>query len=220
MHHIIINSNLGKAVNLSIFVLLILVLTYSSCLFAEEVGFRPGDDEEKIDQFISGFESHVILCFPVIYRSREFYCSLNESEEHLIEYFSGWDLYPNFEFNPDGPDFSETMSNIQWAVFETNMSKFAEFLSNIENSWDYAIAFEILMTNTPSGGQATGGIQCYILNNKGEDVFSFLLNSHHDLFNDANLYINSTDSSEVAKLAVESLFTVLQALRIQIEEQL
>ena len=219
MHHIIINSNLGKAVNLSILVLLILVLTYSSCLFAEEVGFRPGDDQETIDQFVHEFESHIILCFPVIYRSREFYYTLERTEEYLPEYFSGWDYYPDLEFHPDAPDFSETISRTQWAVFETNMSIFAEFLSNIENSWDYAIAFEILMTNTPSGGQATGGIQCYILNNKGEDIFSFLLNSHHDLFNDANLYINSTDSSEVAKLAVESLYTVLQALRIQIEEQ-
>lgn len=219
MYKAIIKFKPGKSAQIFTFAVMIFLLILSSGLTAEEAGFRPGADQENIDQFVNDFGSHTILCFPVIYRSSDYYRTIENSNEYLAEFFSGWDLYPAFIYNPEAPDFSETMSPTQWAVFETNLDIFSEYLNSLENNWDYAIAVEILMTNTPSGGQAVGGIQCYILDDQGEDVFSFLLNSHHDMFNDAELDIDSTDPEEIEDLALQSLFTILQALKIQIEEQ-
>lgn len=220
MNHWLLNSKFNKTgyrVGLGI---LLLQFIFTACLYAEQAGYRPGEDQEKINQFVNEFESHKILCFPVIYRSSEFYRTVENSDEHIAEFFSGWDLYPELQYCPDAPDFSETMFPTQWAVFEANRSIFSEFLQDLDDSWDYGMILEILMTNTPSGGQAVGGIQCYILDDQGEDVFSFLLNSHHDLFNEANLSISTADSAEIEKLAFTSIYTALKALKIQIEEQL
>ncbi|MGC9366114.1 MAG: hypothetical protein ACP5FK_03615 [bacterium] len=220
MHYLRLKFNFKKT-GLKIFICwLIFGLTFTSVLCGEEACYRPGEDQVKINQFVDEFQSHKILCFPVIYRSSEFYRMIENSDELIAEYFSGWDLYPELEYYPDAPDFSETMFPTQWAVFEANMSIFSDYLESLDNSWDYAMTVEILMTNTPSGGQAVGGIQCYILDDQGEDVFSFLMNSHHDMFNDADLTITATDSTEVENLALNSLFTALNALKLQIEEQM
>ena len=70
----------------------------------------------------------------------------------------------------------------------------------------------------PPGNQYVFGVHVYILDRNGENAFSFLLNSHHRVFVEADLTVK--DSSEAARTRVIEKATQLglAALKAQIEQ--
>ena len=67
------------------------------------------------------------------------------------------------------------------------------------------------------GDSAVFGIEVYIVDEAGQHVFSFLLNEHHQMFAEADLYASS--SSEKARDAMLRRATSvgLEALHAQIQ---
>ena len=95
----------------------------------------------------------------------------------------------------------------QFAVFTQTIETIAGQLGGYQGNADYILVLDIIRVRTKAWG-----IQCYILDRKGENVFSFLLNSHHKPFVDAAIQMkdNSKESSrtlvaECTELALESL---------------
>ena len=58
-------------------------------------------------------------------------------------------------------------------------------------------------------------IQCYILDSDGEDAFSFLLNSHQKIFNDARLETEVVKSRD--KLIGKGADAIVTALQFQLD---
>ena len=87
---------------------------------------------------------------------------------------------------------NKSTAKIQWQLFKKSMSLFADYLKVHPVNTEYALVVECLVSPrrivSPrrSGGEAIGGIQCYVLDSNGSNAFSFLLNSHHELFTDVS----------------------------------
>ena len=87
--------------------------------------------------------------------------------------------------------------------------------SNMET--DYNLAVEIIIVPRPNGRLAVFGIHVYILDQAGHNAFSFLLNSHHQLFVGAELNVEDTSKEAIEKLIADSTRVALQALEQQIQ---
>ena len=105
-------------------------------------------------------------------------------------------------------DFSEVDEITQWALFQKCLKIFSSHLYENPIESDYSILLEVLITPTISGGLAVGGIQCYILNSDVENAFSFLINSHHNVFNDAemNTYSDNDENRDILILKATDVF--------------
>jgi len=59
-------------------------------------------------------------------------------------------------------------------------------------------------------------IQCYILDSDGEDAFSFLLNSHHELFANAQQEIAAETAKSRDELIGKGADLIIKALEYQL----
>ncbi len=74
---------------------------------------------------------------------------------------------------------------VQWKLFKQSLRLFQSYLKDNPIDTDYALLAEYLITPVPSGGQAAGGIHCYLLDADGRVALAVLLNSHHKVFAEA-----------------------------------
>ena len=111
---------------------------------------------------------------------------------------------------------SKSTARGQWNVFQTSMSLFADHLKAHPINTEYALVVECLVTPRRSGGEAVGGIQCYVLDSSGSNAFSFLLNSHHELFTDAQLKIGNVTTESRDELVKKSTEVVIKAFQRQL----
>lgn len=166
-------------------------------------GYRPAPAEGGLDTaFVANVQASSITVYPTVFRSNLFSSGDDkESQSGFARFFQ--DIgFKRVESATDSIDLagSEAASPGQKGVFDASLSRFSKHLETRRADTDYVCVVEYLHTATRSGGQAIGGIQCYILNAKGQNVFSFLLNSHHSLFQNAVLRSRSAD--EEARKAV------------------
>jgi hypothetical protein len=77
---------------------------------------------------------------------------------------------------------------------------------------DYMIVVEVVLLPWGENGQGVWGIECYLLNSRGEDAFSLVLNSHWDLFNAAYLFTSGRSESSRSALVSGAVQTVIDAL--------
>ena len=74
---------------------------------------------------------------------------------------------------------------IQWKLFNQSKDLFVSYLKANPVDTDYVVLAEYLITPLRSGGQAAGGIHCFVLDGKGRVGLEVLLNSHHEIFAEA-----------------------------------
>ncbi|MBT8091181.1 MAG: tetratricopeptide repeat protein [Gammaproteobacteria bacterium] len=94
------------------------------------------------------------------------------------------------------------------------MQRIAEVQRSHAFEAEYLLVMEFLF---PVNDQTIFGIQCYVLDKAGENAFSFLLNSHHQLFVDADLIAKGTSEAARAKLMAKATQAGVTALKQQIE---
>jgi hypothetical protein len=75
----------------------------------------------------------------------------------------------------------------QYGIFQASLKRFGDYIKDQSISTNYAVVSDFLITKTPDGGYAAGGIHCYLVNQNGEKEYALLLNSHHELFNEGDL---------------------------------
>jgi hypothetical protein len=176
----------------------------------EYPGFRP--PTEQADVFIQNVESSKIAVFPSIVRV------VNPAEDKVSQWHSKVALGRIVEFLGENglgtAEITDTEFKIgeapkggQFAVFNQTIETTGGQIDSYTGDANYILVLDIIRVRTRAWG-----IQCYILDRKGENVFSFLLNSHHKPFVDAAIQMkdDSKESSrmlvaEFTELALESL---------------
>ena len=162
-------------------------------------GYRP--DSEYSAVFIDEIETMTIAVLPTMIRHVEKTSHSSDSQQAIIELLneSGISAVPwNRQI-----DLGQAMQNSQWQFFENGLSAVSDVVKGYDSGTDYVMVIELL---TPDD-QSIFGIEIYIVDLDGRNAFSFLLNDHHQLFNDANLV--AADTSEEARGAMIESATVL-----------
>jgi hypothetical protein len=178
-------------------------------------GFRPAS--EHATAFVQALPSAKIAVLPTILRTAEGTHYLPETADHIAKQLPERGLLSTFALH-EKPEIGPLEGHVQWDVFVHDMEQISSFARALNHEADYLLAIEFLITQTRSGGQAIGGIHCYILDAQGRNAFSFLLNSHHKPFVQARL--NSQDPSHAARsqLLEKATDVTLQSLSAQLED--
>ena len=110
----------------------------------------------------------------------------------------------------------ELKGKSQFEFFQNDMVKLGKGIKMKKEKMDYCIIPEIIFEPERHGTLFAFGIHIFILNNKGENVFSFLLNSHHQLFNEAKLYAYNPNENDLEELKRRCLNVGVKAFRLMV----
>ncbi|MGA9238221.1 carbohydrate binding domain-containing protein, partial [Robiginitalea sp.] len=177
-------------------------------------GYRP---ESVLEQaFIDSFRESPITIYPTITReidtttwsktlSKKFVQHLNETENLNMQ------LSEN-TLNPD-----ELMGKSQFQFFMYDMVRLGNEIKIKKVTTDYHIIPEILFAPKRQGTLFVFGIHVFILDAEGENVFSFLLNSHHELFVEAKLYSYKPSEKDLEALKERCLQVAARAFEIMVK---
>lgn len=177
-------------------------------------GFRP---ESRLDRaFLNSYKDSKFIVYPTITRapgtitwsaalSKEFAGNLN-SVENLNVRLSKEKLNPG-----------ELKGKAQFQFFQNDMERLGAMIKTNKENFDYYMVPEILFEPERQGTVFVFGIHLFILNEEGENVFSFLLNSHHELFTEAKLYAYKPDESDLEELKKRSLEVAVTAFHLMVE---
>jgi len=69
----------------------------------------------------------------------------------------------------------------------------------------------------PPGDQAVFGIETYIVDRKGRNVFSFLLNAHHEMFTAADLAVADGTDEALESMILDATRVGVMALKAQVD---
>ena len=177
--------------------------------------YRPESAPGYDKLFQNGLGKIKITIFPTIVRSFIWTIYDQSSSKRIGTFFETNNLarvhYSNKKIN-----MNKLTARGQWNLFQTSMSLFADHLKVHPVNTEYALVVECLVTPRRSGGEAVGGIQCYVLDSDGSNAFSFLLNSHHELFTDAQLKIGNVTTESRDELVKKSTEVVIKAFQRQL----
>lgn len=208
-------------------VILLVIVCLTSCLKphdAEEKtpapGYRPESDHSAV--FLSSVGTCRIAVYPTIVRTKStgsdgFVMGCNKaSQQTILKHLIKKDIA-----DPDGCmtelDLSRAGGKAQWGFFISSMKLMGEQIKHSNMETDYHLAVEVLIIPRPNNRLAVFGIHVYVLDQSGHNAFSFLLNSHHQLFVDAELNAEDTSREATETLVANSTRVALQALDQQIQ---
>jgi len=178
-------------------------------------GFRPESKDAKA--FLKALKTCRLEVLPVMVRSQEGTTTSAAAQESVVAF-----LKEKHWGNPTASalevDMGAPEGKAQFGLFESDMKKIGQRVKGQKDA-DYFLAIVQLATPIPSGEVALGGIHVYVLNAKGQNAYSFLLNSHHKMFVEAGLKtaVTGTEGSQV--LAMPGTKVALDALERQIREK-
>jgi hypothetical protein len=102
----------------------------------------------------------------------------------------------------------------QWEIFQSSLRTLATALEARQIDADYALVMEVVL---PPGAQVVFGIETYILDRQGRNVFSFLLNAHHEVFTAANLVAADETAAALETMVLEATRVGIAALQAQVD---
>ena len=178
-------------------------------------GFRPESDRAAV--FIDRIPTAEIAVFPAIVKTIEGTSHAPVARGRVVTFLHDHALGLGHEADVEF-DTSGVKAMVQWEAFQGSIKAIGEQLSQYTGEGDYVLVTEYLVTPTRSGGMAVGGIHCYILDRSGANVFSFLLNSHHKMFVDAELTRDDRSAESQAWLVDRSTEVVLEAFKNQVTQ--
>jgi hypothetical protein len=165
--------------------------------------------------FVSSYKESKFIIYPTITRaidtttwstllSKEFAQNLKRDENLNIS------LNENF-LDPD-----ELMGKNQYEFFIYDMVRLGNEIKMKKENIDYCIIPEIVFEPERNGTLFVFGIHIFILNNEGENAFSFLLNSHHEFFVEAKLYAYNPDENDLEALKKRCLEVGVKAFKFMV----
>jgi hypothetical protein len=179
-------------------------------------GFRP---ESYFSQaFINSYKQSKLIIYPTITRtidtitwskflSKEFAQNLKR-DENL-----------NTSLNENLLNPGELMGKNQFEFFTYDMVRLGNEIKRKREKIDYFIIPEILFEPERNGTLFVFGIHIFILNNQGENAFSFLLNSHHELFIEAKLYAYNPNENALEALKKRSLEVAARTFKLMVNKE-
>ncbi|MCX2718874.1 carbohydrate binding domain-containing protein [Lentiprolixibacter aurantiacus] len=178
-------------------------------------GFRP---ESELDRaFIDSYKESKFIIYPTISRTPNtttWSASLSEGFAQNLKSLDDLDISLSKEkLNP-----GELKGKAQFQFFQNDMESLGSELKEIKKDTDYYIIPEILFEPQRNGTLFVFGIHVFILNSEGENVFSYLLNSHHELFLDAKLFAYNPFESDVEGMKKRSLAVAAKAFKLMVKQ--
>ena len=194
------------------FVMAIPALAHETQEKVEEPGFRP--ESGQASAFIESFDNAAIAVYPSIIRKVDRTAYSYTSRERIIASLNEGGTTTAIVAN-SRIDMGVLHGESQWEWFQNGIQAVSREVQRKARDVDYSLVMEFLF---PPGNQSVFGVHIYILDRNGENAFSFLMNSHHRSFVDANMVVK--DSSEAAHTRVIETATQLglAALKAQIEQ--
>lgn len=209
----------------TVIILAMLARTFVTPLQADETkqkddlpGYRPLTEHSVA--FALNVESAKIAVFPSVVRtvnpaednvSQEYSLSSQEQTIKLLkENGLGIPYAAVTEFDlskaPEGKG--------QYALFLSGIQYIGDEAKTFNEEADYFIILDIIFVKTDAWG-----IQCYILDRTGTNVFSFLFNSHHKPFIDAGLNAEDASPESRKRVIAESTTLALTALKKHVVQE-
>jgi hypothetical protein len=152
----------------------------------------------------------------------------DDSDDYTVEYnyesivglsdFFISNKYAVIELRED-PVFLPKPADNQGAVITNGMDALSSYINATPLATDYLVLVEVIVMSIPwdEDGAGVWAIDCYFLDSDGEDAFSFVLNGHWDLFNDANLFANNRSEDAIEELIRDAVRVVAQAFQSHID---
>lgn len=174
-------------------------------------GYRP--DSEQSGLFLEAVGNTTIAVLPTMIHRLERTAHSFDSQQVIVDFLNGNQI-GKATSNPLRVDQGILERRSQWDLFNRGIGAVAAALTRQAPDADYTLAMEILVP----GDQAVFGIHVYILDKQGRSAFSFLLNSHHQLFTEAGLVASDTSEDERHRMIMDATNVGLRALQAQITD--
>jgi hypothetical protein len=202
-----------KLTRLQSFMASALCFTGIAFLAGAAPGFRP--ESKWTGAFLEKLDTSRVAVFPTVIRTSQGTEYSATSQKQAVAFLTEKGLgTPGIRDTK--LDLGKTEAKYQYDLFQSSLKAVGKAVQKQEGA-DYFLVFEQLLTTTPSGEIALGGIHVYVLDEKGRNAFSFLLNSHHGIFVQAGL--KSADASDEGRetLVLKGTRVALAALEEQIK---
>ena len=176
-------------------------------------GFRP--QSEYAQAFLDSLDTATVAILPAIIRRADRSAHSFASQRQIIDSLNDAQI-TNAIAKPKRIDLGPLPTQSQWQIFENAIQGTARAIEGYQTDADFTLVMEFLVP----GNQAVFGIECYILDNQRRNAFSFLLNSHHQIFADANLIAENSTEAARTRMIEEATGVGLAAFIQQIRNPL
>ena len=173
-------------------------------------GFRPGSEFAAV--FLDSASSAKIAVLPTIVRRTDRTAHSFASQKQVVTYLNDSGLLAAIS-KPVRIKMPSLRRPSQWEIFQFGVDTISEKLKKYDSGADYVLVVEVLVP----GDREVFGIEVYILSPQGEDAFSFLLNSHHQMFADAKLVVRDSTEDARNQMITDATEVAMLALKAQIE---
>jgi len=176
-------------------------------------GFRP---ESALDEvFLNSYKESTFIIYPTISRITDTTTWSGLLSEGFAQILKR-DENLNIRLDENLLHPGELKGKSQFEFFTNDMAQLGKEIKKKKEQIAYCIIPEIVFEPRRQGTLFVFGIHIFILNNKGENVFSFLLNSHHELFVKAKLFAYNPNEKDLEALKQRSLEVGARAFRLMV----
>jgi len=178
----------------------------------DEAGFRPYTPHAAA--FVQALDTATITVHPTLVRRKQRTAVSFRSQAEIIDELNAAGIHA--VRGATRIDLGPLSGDSQWDIFQRDMAKVGEAVSGQQPQAPYHLVLEFLL---PVSDDWIFGIECYVLDQHGNNAMSFLLNSHHRMFAQAGL--KTASHSEDERLAMQARATAIavQALLANIERE-
>ena len=172
--------------------------------------YRP--HSENSAEFVEALKTSTIAVYPSIIRTLEETFYSVDSQRQVVSLLNEKQVTTAVA-KTGSIDPGPMKGPPQWDIFMHDMHSIADSLKSNTPDTQYSIVMEFIF---PPGNQSVWGVHCFVFDQQGNNAFSFLLNSHHKLFNDANLSGQDASEASRAKLVEKATQVGVTALIQQV----
>jgi hypothetical protein len=175
----------------------------------DDPGFMP--DRERQAAFIEQQGTVSVVVLPTILRRAARTGHSMASQEQITRHFNKSGI-ANASSKPWRIDLGSLRRPSQWEIFQASLRTISAEIEQKPVDADFVAVLELLFPADDS----VFGIHVFVLDPDGGNVFSFLLNSHHQLFAKGELTAEGTSQSARQALVERATAVALEALDAQI----
>ena len=174
-------------------------------------GFRP--ESPLAEAFVESLDDAEVVVLPTVVRGPEWITHSVASQRLIVELLDE-DGQVTATTGERRIDLGAAPHESQWALFQNALETMAAAVDRGRSGGDYTLMMEVLFQ---PGDRIVFGIQTYLVDGQGRNVFSFLLNAHHEVFKTAEL-VASDDTDEARETVVAKATRVgVMALEAQLD---
>jgi hypothetical protein len=178
-------------------------------------GFRP--ESPNASEFLKTIKTATVTVYPSIVRTPRETSFSDASQKQVVDYLKKNKMAKSIKSGKKA-DPGKLEGHSQWEMFQNDMKAIAQKIKKQKSVYDYILVMEFLIPPRRNGATEIFGIHCFILDKNGENAFSFLLNSHHKPFVDAQLRTEGSSEKERNALVEKSTRVALDALVQQMQD--